>query len=335
MSSYAGDSNVKRIVRDHVWGDVHRLAVLASTGASELPQPPWPDLGRCLALSGPDGADWKCGRSWGLHMIVCDRDAQAIADAKGRGIDAVHGDVVEVARAGLLAFKQRWRAIYLDFCGPLSGETMKTIRDVAPLVRGDGGALVVTVLKGREYGDTLVPGAGNRRTRRAQRANMARGLEAMRHMAELEPDAQVGSGVVLHPTIKGNTSQESILGRAAVVLHQAAMAGRGDPGEWWIGAVRNYRGHRSPMLTVMLIRGLESRLSGTPRRGGITLLCSRHERYFPVIAYRQQRDNLRDVAIESARGGHAENAADRFNLEPGTVRAWMAHDTRGTYRRDA
>jgi hypothetical protein len=323
--TYKGDSPAKKLARAAMWW--------------EIAQSGMPERGPIVFLASRDMGDYGCLKALGLahRAIAVERNAEAFAAARDRFPDADvrHGDVGEVVRnLGISP-----AAVCLDFCGPIGQETMATAATVLAVLR-PGAILSVGILRGREkHTPSPVPyekgdfgylrAIGASRLGRRFLASVGRGSAA----------TAFGMGLVMGLPLAGAAAVKDIAaavpGETPAMARAIAMAGTicniagGGPHLGIFGCL-DYQSKtdasRGVPMSVVVYRARARR----NRRGHSTAHTSPARHWY----YQYSGDeDIRAKALSLSAEGL--DAALMLNLPPGTVAAWKAHETRGTYKDEA
>lgn len=134
-TNYKGDSPAKKVVRFKVWDLI----------ADQLDA-----KGRALVLAGPEGADIGVALSLGFtpkQLTAVDNNKKCITATKWRypQVRALHADVRDLVE------RESFNFIFLDLCGPLTEDSLKTAAHVAVNgLKATHGYLAFTFMCGRE-----------------------------------------------------------------------------------------------------------------------------------------------------------------------------------------
>jgi hypothetical protein len=307
--SYAGDSNAKKILRAEYWLKVSETCARLDG----LGLPP----GRHLALAGPDAADARVARAFGFSAIeLVERDPQAARRTRER-LDSfnlsamttlIEADLSEVLDREPGA-EPTHRSILLDFCGNLSGETLKLLHKAILCVQTCG-VLGVVVLKGREYEDTLVHGMPNRAERRRM--------------------ASVCGHEVLSPRLGSAIAHGSEMKGAVLFGANRAFALEGALSAWlrpWgelahLACVNTYKGHASPMMFAIYQRAPDAIVGEWQKTRNLREAMGNYPAGKPTD------DEMRRIWLDEERRSGFQRTTDMFNLDPARCSAWKAVRTR-------
>lgn len=312
---YRGETNAKRVARLILGRSIQQQ--LASVTTSSRP--------KAICLAG-DGGDARMLRALGMPVadIVCvDRDEAALRKVSllVPGADFRLGDIRTVI--GTLADDSLCCAL-LDFCGHVTRTVRFTVRLIARKLQVPG-FLSVTYLRGRE---TLTT-AGIREGKRCWdgQEHLLRPDEKMQAYREWY-GAQI-AGIVTQNRNWAETIY--VLGaahrdRVAIRVHGARSPTNVHPnrcpavdGSWWLDErdlILYHSGH-SPMCIVSF--GLSRSM---PQPGEHV-----------VVKTSKCESELRIWAMKNPELT-AQRVADSLNLPVGTIAAWRAHATRGTYKQE-
>lgn len=193
----------------------------------------------------------------------------------------------------------------LDYCSTVNNATLRTAARVASLV-ATGGVVMFWGLKGRDATDITWPTTlVNRRTRRAL---SAQGVDPNRvNMSELRKQYQdyyTGSKEAGADTVVANGVDRANL--VANWLSAATLRG------WHAKDVFTYKA-TSPMFCVVLAE--------IPGKMRVNCLNENDDD--------GHKDTVRELCVNMDMS--ADRTSDIFNVDVGTVSAWRAHATRGTY----
>lgn len=322
--SYKGESAGKKLARLDFW--IWTKSLLGEQEFAErkhvvLASREGGDIGVLLALGVPAN-----------HIVAVDRVPSAVEACRERwpDIDVRCGDIREVFRSNT----HEVGSVFLDFCSPISRETMTVCRDiyescVPNIVVG------VAFLRGREHDSTdplaLIPGM-NRRRLRVQRA-YGRGmaydfLARMGGKTAWRPREMLNEAKADFPD--GEVGAASFR-RAFVFAHaMTACCERHWPE---VDLILDYQSCTKDSVGVPM-----TILVTRPRPVIHAVLDNRNRVRVPKFnsgrfAHRAvvaSQDDVRRLALS----GKMEGAEHLFlNIPPATIAAWRAHATRGTYER--
>jgi hypothetical protein len=331
--SYGGETDSKRIARYLLWSSIRRKlqerfvvgphVVLCSSEAG--------DVRTLVAL----GADPK-------GIFAVDSDASALAHARahivGGGVNFVHGDVAEVATS------LKPLAAFLDFCGPIGHATALTTLVVSNSIARSG-VLAGGFMRGRDRCQSLeqpiAAALMNRRTRRFldSAAVARRGDPVAARLAHVLLRSDALDPIELYREIHEEYARKNkrppgwartslvrreVFGCVSAIGQGHAMAGKFRTG----GGSISYQGAGVPMVYAT---------------HGCNILIPVEDLGFRVAEFwqhvdidsRLSRQTLRSLVVKLARANGSEAAALALNLPAPKVRAWLAHDTMGTYSKAA
>jgi hypothetical protein len=341
--TYKGDSPAKKLARAAMWQE------MAKSGM--------PEKGPIVFLASRDMGDYGCLKALGLahRAVAVERDADAFDAARARfpEADVRHGDVVDVVRK----LKVPPAAVCLDFCGPIGPETLSVSAGVLMRLK-PGCMLAMGVLRGREkvapgpiskhkeYGFLKAYGE-SRHGRRMLASGKTPPLVAltlgiptsgpaaiadiMGNFHKKYPDAEVAPATsrlyTLVLAVTNVAGGEVVLNLLGGLNYQSeTVHSRGVPMTFAVCRVaarntRRGRGHHG----------------GTRSAGSWEYDFSQKEASFRARGSADWTSvepmDIRAKALSLSAEGL--DAALMLNLPPGTVAAWKAHETRGTYKDEA
>jgi hypothetical protein len=292
--TYAGESWAKKLARARYWELVHTHFLTRI-----IP-------GQHLVLASRECGDLAVCDALGYDCVGAERNHDAYKTAFAKyGDRVVFGDVARVASGRRLCHA------FLDFCGVLNGVSAQTVADVAEHI-SVGGLLGVAFQKGRDPYE--LKSAIQPRSRRERRM-----LQATSRRAGLGHAFFSGESVG-----QADIQQETPSVRRALLLASSICLGwvkNRHPCYVRLVRILEYTGHRVPMMVGLF------HIRGRP-----TL-----ERDADDVQLHGDR-----IAIEELPSGDEARVAVRslildgtdpriFNIQPATVAAWKAHQTRGSY----
>jgi len=311
--TYRGDSVGKKIARYFFWQNLSRTMSSDISKFNEL---------SFLYLASHEGGDASVLRGLGVpahRQLAVDRDPEALAafHARWPDVPVEQGDVADVVER----LKKRFDVVFLDFCAHLSDEILRTVVRTVAVAGKSLGCLALAYMRGREKGPFY------------EDIEFKRGRTTV-------------SGTVLID----ETTDKSLDGRHDLLT--ARLESRLLP-------------HRIDLAT----RGVYTYQSRTDASPGSPMAISEYllmrlDRNMPLRAYMRYKRDRSEVALKEAikteTGKKAALAVDydfwneehlrttvlvvmdkhqltstqaalAFNIDPKTVAAWKAHNTRGTY----
>lgn len=309
MSTYKGDSPAKKLARVEFW---RRLV------------PTIPKEGRIVVLASREMGDYGVLKAlgYGARVVAVDRDsvAAAAAAAKFPEADVRLGDVAHVVSE----LTESVAVAFLDFCAPLSPHTYATSRDVVDLMP-DGSLFAVGLLRGREQDMRVTaplpaPPSWNRKKRR--RLGSQYGRDFVREVMTVKTSTlhdQSARGLLANnikwegrekePPWHGSYKRAALFGltiratRRLVMQRTVSYHSRGNTN----GVPMTYAAY----------------VVDTSGRSAAATTLDHHQHVVGGMA------EVRLAAISLSVEGL--DSALMLNLPPGTVAAWKAHETRGTY----
>jgi len=343
--TYRGDSAGKKITRARLW--LSAANWMRNIGA--------PYCGS-LVLTG-HGGDISTLKGWGFKpesISAVDRVHSLTIAAENKHPDCflATGDVDQIAQ------HRKYNAVHLDFCNGLTVENILTVTEVvrsAPVVPM---WLGVTFLKGREQKESkspLVPDLSRTERKALKRLFISEDNEVaaslMSHgvfdLCLLRKQAEKRLRRCMPPAVDRDApscriydkhSRLSPLGKALVrvdILRQAVMSQLHDEGislrplvvySYHSGVGK--RGSGTPFITVGFVvypSSLRKHIEDTVMDCGALM---RFEQLPTDLGIR----GLKHCALDLLEGQNAKQVAQILDITHGTVNAWKAHDTMGTYR---
>lgn len=313
---YRGETDAKRVARLILADSIRQqLGGVAIRGSKAI----------CLA---GDGGDARMLRAMGMPVgdIVCvDRDEDALSKVSKLvpGADFRLGDIRPVI--GSLEDDSVCCAL-LDFCGHITRGVRSAVRLMSRKLQIPG-LLSVTYLRGRETLNTPGIREGKAFWERGERGDLLRPNERMQAYRETF-GMQIAAIITKHRNaaetiyVQGPVFRDTVAVRVhrygqgpSTPLHPSKC--HGVDGSWWLDErdlILYHSGH-SPMCIVTLAL---SRKRPPSRWNAVIVRTEAVEREPRLWA-------LRNADME------AHRVADYLNLPVGTISAWRAHETRGTY----
>ena len=345
--TYRGDSAGKKITRARLW-------LAAANWMRNFGAPYYGSL----VLTG-HGGDISTLKGWGFKpesISAVDRvhSLTTAAGAKHPRCFLATGDVDQIAQ------HRKYNAVHLDFCNGLTVENILTVAEVvrsAPVVPM---WLGVTFLKGRGQNESrspLVPDL-SRSERKARKRlyidqdntvaaslmshgvfdhGLLRKLGEKRLRRYMPPSSDL-AGIGPSNRVYDKHCRLTPLGRALIradILRQAVMAQLHEE-EIILRPLVVYsyhsgvgkRGSGTPFVTVGYVvypQVLDEHIRKT------TLECGALMRFEQLPTDLGLR-GLKHCALDLLAGYDVRQVAQILDIKPGTVNAWKAHDTMGTYR---
>lgn len=340
--SYVSDSAGKSLVRARMWMHLSQwlqimgqpmdgALVLAGHGGDLSSLQVHTDLERVTAVDIDPDCAWYCSELYPRANVQV-------------------GDVSRVCKDRSTPV---YNAAHIDFCSGLSVENLKSILDVVTSPRaGKILALGVTMMKGREH---LPKGhAIHRNMSRAERRRAIRFARKKKTLVgtqilqgEFDPRLAIDRAMDLCKQVWQKNGRESTLwtrnGNPRPLAHSMARAAAIrysiqrmlDPlgMDIFLGMVMGYHSRSSqsggsPMMTACYLIG------PAINRDQRHILASTLS-YYCNLTSAEAEKTFRPTVIHWARVIGTDQASKMFDVEPGKIRAWLAHDSRGTYADDA
>lgn len=299
---------------------------------------------RHIALASRVGGDFAVleAHKLGHLAILVDREEEAVEAVKQRypSADVRHSDVVQVVEAEAMSAA----SVFLDFCAPITSETVRTCARVmdtmsqATVADGKQRVVGVALLKGRER-DDCHPLHGvstrSRRLRRADKASLRRVLrqndasteESQRIMAVWgAANSGPSSRFRANGTIRaaGRSQVKADLGavRHAVLSSLVGSVLGYQPAFplYIINYVSNTRDRKGVPMSI----GVYPVVSIDGRKNGLSTIVD------PIASTHITDVDVDDSELREYLIVHPEMHA-ALNVSRGRVSAWRAHATRGTY----
>lgn len=346
-NTYGGESNAKKLARAQFWrwmftlfvgseipgsdadlrGMLNRIRreitaadyhLASETAARCVP------TAKVLVLCGPHGCDARVAASFGFrpeNILAVDRDPAAIESAAAElathGLGRVRlqvGDFVDALRA------ERFDIVFFDSCSPILHIVPTILSELVAQYSGrlnsSNRRLVSFVGFGGMYGrdGRYLTRRGSRRADAAADTKRERAFTArMRRLS-----ANAGGE---YATI------------SAISYHSRRANSAGTPMLYVGGGFRTWAQLReAPHLLSRRMRKVIYKQAKKSSRALASIGCgTRHQ--FERIGHDVDGVKVRAEALRLRRVGGfcSQRIADTLCLDPGTVRAWLAHDTRGTY----
>lgn len=346
-SGYKGDSLGKKLARVYLWARI--VEHLRAIGAGDE------TVAYLASREGGDAGTLKALGWPAAQQLAIDRDAGALALFAKRHPDVptALGDIGAVVAAA----PARFAAIYLDFCSPGTNAALDLIARCAARVR-PGGRMAYCALRGRERGAksaAIVSSAADTRAFSLDVTQQVFGLDEATleaTLAELpqafqnaKKRAHDGRSDLFQSYVQRRLAPQRIAPRYVTYLayQSETLTSRGVPmmiDDW----VVEYYGRGIALERFNRLRA-EAAWRGAKQRVEQTLLA-RVRLGKNMVA----RLPLRDVAelpgcsvdlVEAGTGDLVEvsyeldamgvDPASALNVEPGSLAAWRAHHTRGSY----
>lgn len=300
MHGYIGETDAKRIARAQLY---RRIASLQAPAERRE--------GMAVVLAGPDAGEVGClkhvlrVRPWQV-LFVDNRETEGLAKARRQwpGVHTYCGDILDALQnlQAPLFFAN------LDFMGYLNDHRRRTVEAAGRLLKARG-VLSYTFFRGRE-----APGRGNWDALRSIRTHRRRariGNQSARDMPTWDERRMIGYTQEIQ-SLMGGTQAEPIF----MLRYDSKSAERKE--------------RHAPMAVLAfqhMPAGLrtaewEAALSTTPNegsRGG-------------SLPRKHLDEALRNQALAYLHEGwNCKEVAELMTLPVGTIMAWKAHETRGTY----
>lgn len=360
-SSYAGESIAKKVCR---------VRLYRRTRAAWRDRRVDSKQAKVIFLPGPEAAEVGALKHiLGVHpenVLAIDRDAEAcgVAEERWPGIRALHGDLgKERTHVEALAFLKGQDPaaafVHLDLMGNLSEQALKSYVDWCSLCQ-ENGVLAVTYLRGRELPESL-----GGRMKAAHRDLFVKlspsALEARLRAPGPLPMFAISKELyrILSADFDRASSHFTAIQVATMTLQAIAAGALSLDGIFsWLGstkelearveAIRNYeqsqgdslltftplatycyRAEVSPMGVLVLHRITRATLNSD----GYTSLRHQRGRDTSSVIKKDPMEDLLAEADSLEKEFTREQVAEILNVSPGTLTAWRAHRTMGTYAR--
>lgn len=329
-NSYGGESNAKKIARAIMWSEFRTLCVASGRDPSWVP---------VAALCGPYGHDVRCARAHGFNNVTAiDRDPEAIRNARGLLGDAAADwrvdDFCEVLR------REAFGVVFLDSCSLV----LQVTREVFPSMVAQAGRKVGAVLdpdrrRARDLHMVIV-GVGGIYGRDARFLDDTfAGEPDLRRIGQVTSemvDIAASDFAYCFPTlaVSYTSRRKKEDGGVAQSPMLYAAARYWATGEAWRAELST-----KPYRALDPVNGrVEQVVAGSRKNRRFLASISKRETKRDGIRFERLGHDLdgarvRRMTINAAKQWGTGVAADTFCVDEGTVRAWLAHDTRGTYAR--
>ena len=331
--TYGGESNAKKLARLHIWNwfSFHRKC-----GA----------VRKLAVLSGPQACDVRVAIALGFdsHSIVAiDRDAAALREAKallgelGSGVDWRCSDFEDVVS------NESFSAVFMDSCSPilhLATAAMATLTGITGTdtwsARGSGEETLRSVLLavggmyGRDGKHLDKTGSGlppDKRRMRHFNSRLAKAAAAVNSVYSSQTACSYSSRrLCADGKIRGTPMlyTAGLFGNVVQVERFKPMLDQpnGDGTVTKSGSARKHR--RTCLALARRLNKKQQKLS--KGQGSLARMIA--------MGNDLDGEKVKGCAIRIAKETGAKAASNLLCLPEGTVRAWLAHETRGTYGDD-
>lgn len=358
---YKGDSPAKKYVRYKFWTSVAKKQIHRFRD------------GKHLVLASWEAGDVSVLKALGVrpeNILAVDSDPEAALAAQDKhpDVQVICADVEEVARE----YRRKLLSAFLDFCSPMSAPLLDKVVGVINWGIKDRGIIGCAFLAGREKDQEILRKIQVQKEDLELLGGYHEALSDAELIAEFAPrfnhllaplekpidrktaesmphavrqDMAESARSVLSAYADMNRPSAARLNVLLKHVMDKAAALQCCPLPIFTNEyVSNRRGRKGvPMLVVggEVIRGLPGqRASGY--RGTLWRAMSEHEGT-DMRRYDLDEEDLRNIARQMEEAIEAKLGQDGFdvdayvasslNLKKGTVRAWRAHETRGTYEK--
>ena len=316
--TYKGESYTKKFARVFLWSAVSKLSGIVGSSIDE---------GVKLVLASRECGDIAFllgGNCVPADIVAVDVVPDALAEARRRfpGVQTEIGDIADVA--GRL--KRRVRHAFVDFCGPVGPKTIDTFFRTAVRSAEDGAIFAIGVMRGRERGRIGKDIA-------KEKAEVDYLVETGTRDPRL-PDPSRGIALDRELFVRGLAARCMLLPFHSIQYHSRSALAGGVP--MLIKIYRVYRETRGINRRAFGQRSLDrwqrevdswNRANGKDRWSvdGATTA---------IIHDQMTDETVRKVLLDLAAKWTRDQIARPellLNVSPGTLAAWRAHATRGTY----
>lgn len=331
VDTYAGESMGKKRARFGFWAEVK-----ATQGDYFFTR-------KHLVLASREGGDISVLVGMGVpisNIVAVDREESAAAACrlKWPGCDVICGDVCDAANY----FKDDLQTVFLDFCGPVTVETIRTCVECFRVMPcGPSVVLAAAFLKGRERRQTpkvsvLHAGSGFNRRARLRRRSTLRHLDYASKINAILEGRENCDPMDLMESI-ANDSGAWDAGAMRMNLLDGVFELASNYREAEAIRVINYQGKGVPMcILVFAVR----KKGFTSRNHEFTITFvgdpnSRSAREYqsmtkgvPVDMEKSPVLWVKEFCVNEPDSDYASLV---LNIPRSTISAWKAHSTRGTY----
>ena len=332
--SYVSDSPAKSLTRARMWMRLissievfkgrkpEGAFALAGHGGDLSTVKPLFPVKKMTAVDVDEDCVWWCSELYPSASVKHGSASEVCKDASTRPYDMAH----------------------LDFCSGLSVDNIKTVYDVimSPRQQSDVFMLAVTMQKGREHKNK--PNPVKSKLPRAERRRIQKLLGSdpgeQMYQKSFTPALAIERSMQLcrDSFDKSNRHMWKRTGKPTPLAHAVtrstalwcclrellARHGR------WITCQNVFSYHSksknsggSPMFTAIYAIYPAGRLD-------IYNFVS-SKTYYENLTAKDAKEKFRPTVLSWAKKIGVTGASDLFDVHPGTVRAWLAHDSRGTY----
>lgn len=251
------------------------------------------------------------------NIIAVDRNPQAAFEAQEKwpSVKVICGDVVKVAAE----YKRQIGSAFLDFCDFIDNDYVSRIEKIARLGMANESVIGCTFLCGREKDPNLID-------------TILRSKEYLKDYKVAEADrAALARGSILGARLFRDGLKFSMMLRPMALLHyvSATKDNKGLPMASMLIRADRYPGASQMKMNERAAReySVDGEKPGTLGIGIKKLRdCNVSEDDFRK-AVLQRIDELELLGDQES----ADLVPMAYNLSPGTIAAWKAHRTRGTY----
>lgn len=330
---YAGESIAKKIARVRLYRRAAYVLREIRSGPHE---------GDHVVLAGPGASEVGCLkhilRVQPERCLFVDYSLVGLAEAERKwpGVRTYDGNIADALReAG--ARGRLFRFVHLDFLGHLRMETMESIRQ-ANIHLTEKAVVALTFLRGRESGKTPLWREINEVAPQMH--------EVMRRLADSQRSAVSDAITALDPvrmdgylmSLTGFFYPEMLEAWRAAIEGRPSLFNRREPGGRPLTDPESggmapifgakYDSGRSPMGVIAVVRMLVGDLR-RPKNAKMLFQAPPSE-----VAYTIREKSMSElvgvaVLLEAQYGREA--ACEILDITPGTLAAWKAHHTRGSY----
>ena len=302
LSAYAGDSLAKRAVRFMMYMD---CSTFWHNGDFK------PPTGLAVVLAGPEACELGSLRyllQWPAERTVfvdVDKRGLEVAKAKWKGVPTFHGSVGDFFQSN----KEKVAFVHMDFNGHLTEDAMAALRALRGRLTHRA-FVALTVLRGREHNEHTLLWPWMKQVGKHAGKKMANKMNVDVDDIELDAARLVGYRSIIGNCIGENKHRDEL----DMVF------------------VQPYQGHKTPMLSVgcfwlpQAMRGpkWKKAINSMYRCRAITSMKNDYAERF-----------IKHWGLHLRRGGMPiEIVSEVLNVQEGTLTAWLAHDTRGSYDED-
>lgn len=328
--TYKGESPGKKIARYRFWEKVARDVV----GTDIFYDP----MSRFVVLASREGGDIIVLKGVAVPpscIVAVDRcgDAVRTCAAKHPDVDVRFGDIADVVdslpkdRAMLGADVD---VCFLDFCGYLTPQLIETCRRVCSALMV-GSTIGIAFMRGRERAVSgCAPIPLNRLQRRYARSAFG--------LLDAEIDLVCGLSTDLRPAIaQARDAGDGDLAHARVLESILRFTCSGGKRPTLKGIInyhsRSTEGAGVPMCIAVFTNGYSGLTNSRQHKNfARTLNVGRQRQWIIRVSTTWREESIRKLVLS----GHFDpNPGQVLNIPAGTIAAWKAHATRGTYEKGA